>query len=76
VENCLQNALRLETYVADAERDGDKELVELFRKVQSDSKKGAELGRGPLRSGSADRPSPSGRRAQTEAPVTTAFAQR
>jgi len=44
-EQCLENALRLETYVQDAERDGDNELVDLFRKAQSDSKKGAEEGK-------------------------------
>jgi hypothetical protein len=48
-EACLQNALRLETYIADAERGGDTELVELFRKAQSDSRKGAELGKQLLR---------------------------
>lgn len=42
VEACLSNALRLETYIADAERDGDNELAEFFRKAQSDSRKGAE----------------------------------
>jgi hypothetical protein len=44
-EQCLENALRLETYISDAERDGDDEVVELFRKAQSDSKKGAEEGK-------------------------------
>jgi hypothetical protein len=45
VEACLTNALRLETYIADAERGDDTELAELFRKAQSDSKKGAEVGK-------------------------------
>ena len=45
VEACLTNALRLETYIADAERGDDSELAELFRKAQSDSKKGAEVGK-------------------------------
>ena len=44
-EQCLSNALRLETYIQDAERDGDNELAELFRKAQSDSRKGAEQGK-------------------------------
>lgn len=44
-ETCLKNALRLETYIQDAERDGDSEVAELFRKAQSDSRKGAELGK-------------------------------
>lgn len=45
VDSCLSNALRLETYVQDADRDGDTELAELFRKAQADSRKGAELGK-------------------------------
>jgi hypothetical protein len=49
-EKCLDNTLRLETYVADAEREGDRELAEFFRKAQSDSRKGAELGKQMLRS--------------------------
>jgi len=44
-EQCLENALRLETYVQDAEREGDNELGDLFRKAQADSKKGAEEGK-------------------------------
>jgi hypothetical protein len=44
-EQCLENALRLETYIEDAERDNDNELADLFRKAQSDSKKGAEEGK-------------------------------
>ena len=42
-EKCLDNVLRLETYIQDAERDGDNELAELFRKAQADSRKGAEM---------------------------------
>lgn len=45
VESCLDNALRMEIYRQDAEREGDTELVELFTKAQADSKKGAELGK-------------------------------
>lgn len=40
---CLNNALRMETYIKDAERDGDNEVADLFRKAQADSRKGAEL---------------------------------
>lgn len=47
-EQCLSNALRLETYIQDAEREGDGELAELFRKAQSDSRKGAERGKALL----------------------------
>jgi hypothetical protein len=49
-EACLSNALRLETYVSDAERDGDSELAEFFRKAQADSRKGAEQGKAMLKS--------------------------
>ncbi|QYN34218.1 hypothetical protein K1T35_38295 [Pseudonocardia sp. DSM 110487] len=44
-EACLSNALRLETYIQDAEREGDNELAEFFRKAQSESRKGAEQGK-------------------------------
>lgn len=47
-EQCLSNALRLETYRADAEETGDTELADLFGKAQSDSTKGAELAEGLL----------------------------
>jgi hypothetical protein len=49
VEACLDNALRLETYIQDAERDNDRELMDLFHKAQSDSRKGAEMGKQLLR---------------------------
>ena len=49
-ETCLKNALRLETYIADADRSGDSEVADLFRKAQADSRKGAELGKNMLRS--------------------------
>jgi hypothetical protein len=44
-EACLNNALRLETYVQDAEREGDRELAEFFRRAQGESRKGAEQGK-------------------------------
>ena len=46
---CLDNALRLDQYVQDAERDGDSEVAELFRKAQADSRKGAEQGKALLK---------------------------
>jgi hypothetical protein len=49
-EACLDNALRLETYISDAEREGDDELAEFFRKAQADSRKGAEKGKQMLKS--------------------------
>jgi hypothetical protein len=45
VEACLDNALRLETYISDAEREGDNELADFFRRAQSESRKGAEQGK-------------------------------
>ena len=48
-EKCLDNALRLETYIEDAERDGDDELATFFRKAQADSRKGAAEGKKLLR---------------------------
>ena len=44
-EQCLNNALRLETYAQDAERDGDNELAEFFRKAQHESVKGGDKGK-------------------------------
>jgi hypothetical protein len=44
-EACLSNALRLETYIRDAEREGDQELAEFFRRAQTESRKGAEQGK-------------------------------
>ncbi|NGO74642.1 hypothetical protein G6045_02915 [Streptomyces sp. YC504] len=49
VESCLNNVLRLETYIQDAEREKDEAVVELFRKAQADSRKGAEFGKKLLR---------------------------
>ncbi|TDB94043.1 hypothetical protein [Actinomadura sp. 7K534] len=49
VEQCLSNALRLETYINDAERAGDTELADLFRRAQAESRKGAEQGKDHLR---------------------------
>ncbi|HWF49995.1 MAG TPA: hypothetical protein VG294_05045 [Solirubrobacteraceae bacterium] len=48
-EQCLGNALRLETYAQDAERDGDSELAEFFKRAQAESRKGAEQGKDKLR---------------------------
>ena len=45
VEACLDNALRLDAFIRDADLAGDPELAELFRKAQADSRKGARLGK-------------------------------
>jgi hypothetical protein len=48
-EQCLANALRLETYVQDADRDGDSQLADFFRRAQAESRKGGEQGKALLR---------------------------
>jgi hypothetical protein len=48
VEQCLSNTLRLETYIQDAEREGDSELADFFRRAQGESRKGAEKGKEKL----------------------------
>ena len=47
-EQSLSNALRLETYAQDADRDGDSELAGFFRRAQAESKKGADQGKAML----------------------------
>jgi hypothetical protein len=49
-EQCLSNVLRLEQYIQDAERAGDDELAEFFRRAQGESRKGAEQGKEMLKS--------------------------
>ena len=44
-EQCLSNVLRLEQYIQDAERDGDGDLADFFRRAQETSRKGAEQGK-------------------------------
>jgi hypothetical protein len=44
-EQSLSNALRLDEYIQDAERDGDSELVDFFRRAQGASRKGGEQGK-------------------------------
>jgi LPS O-antigen subunit length determinant protein (WzzB/FepE family) len=48
-EQSLSNALRLEGYIQDAERDGDQELADFFRRAQDASKRGGEAGKEMLR---------------------------
>jgi len=48
-EQCLSNALRLEEYIQDADRDGDNALADFFRRAQAESRKGAEQGKAQLR---------------------------
>jgi hypothetical protein len=44
-EQCLSNVLRLETYINDADREGDKELADFFRRAQEASRRGADQGK-------------------------------
>lgn len=44
-EQCMNNALRMENYAQDAERDGDQELAGFFRRAQGESRKGVEQGK-------------------------------
>jgi hypothetical protein len=48
-EQCLSNVLRLELYIQDAEREGDRELADFFHRAQETSRKGAEQGKQMLR---------------------------
>jgi hypothetical protein len=48
-EQSLSNALRLESYIQDAERAGDSELADFFRKAQAESRKGGEQGKALLK---------------------------
>ena len=48
-EQSLANALRLETYIQDAERDGDQELADFFRRAQEASRRGGEQGKALLK---------------------------
>ena len=48
-EQCLSNVLRLEQYAQDADREGDQELAEFFRRAQDTSRKGADQGKALLK---------------------------
>jgi methylthioribose-1-phosphate isomerase len=48
-EQCLNNVLRLETYIQDAQRDGDDEAADLFRRAPEASRRGGEQGKQLLR---------------------------
>jgi hypothetical protein len=44
-EQRLSNVLRLDQYAEDADRGGDTDLAEFFRRAQETSRKGAEQGK-------------------------------
>jgi len=39
---CLEHVWRLDQYAQDAEREGDSELADLFRRMQTHSRNGAQ----------------------------------
>jgi hypothetical protein len=41
----LRNVWKIETYIVDAEKEGDSELAEWFRKIQENSKKAGDQGK-------------------------------
>ncbi|MDX2377092.1 hypothetical protein M4I32_09805 [Microbacterium sp. LRZ72] len=45
LEASLHNVWKLETYIQDAEREGDGELAEWFRKIQHNNQKAGEQGK-------------------------------
>jgi hypothetical protein len=49
-EQSLSNALRLQTYIEDAERDGDNELAEFVRRAQEASRNGGAQGKALVKS--------------------------
>jgi len=45
LEMSLENTWRMHTYIQDAEREGDSELAEWFRKIQQNSMKASDQGK-------------------------------
>ena len=45
VEQCLNNVLKMEEYAGDAERDGDNDMADFFRRAQQASQRGADQGK-------------------------------
>jgi hypothetical protein len=45
VEQCLSNVLKMEEYAGDAERDGDNDMADFFRRAQQASQRGADQGK-------------------------------
>jgi hypothetical protein len=50
VEQCLSNVLKMEQFAQDADRAGDSELADFFRRAGGESQKGAEKGKALLKS--------------------------
>jgi hypothetical protein len=49
LQTSLHNVWQLETFALDAEREGDSELAEWFRKMQHNNQKAADQGASMLR---------------------------
>ncbi|WP_199434262.1 hypothetical protein [Qaidamihabitans albus] len=45
VQASLHYVFQMETYIADAERQGDQELASWFRKIQENNKKAGDQGK-------------------------------
>ncbi|MBV2364015.1 hypothetical protein ACFPZ0_05045 [Streptomonospora nanhaiensis] len=45
VHQSLENVWRLETFIQDAEREGDQELADWLRRIQENNKKAGEQGK-------------------------------
>ena len=45
VQQSLENVWQLETYIKDAEREGDEELARWFRRIQENNQKAGDQGK-------------------------------
>ena len=45
LQESLQNVWQLESYIEDAERQGDNELADWFRRIQENNKKAGDQGK-------------------------------
>lgn len=45
LEMSLKNTWRMQTYIQDAEREGDQELADWFRRIQENSMKAGDQGK-------------------------------
>ncbi|HLS02841.1 MAG TPA: hypothetical protein VK054_12840 [Beutenbergiaceae bacterium] len=45
VQQSLENVWQLETYIKDAERQGDEELARWFRRIQENNQKAGDQGK-------------------------------
>lgn len=45
LQESLQKVFQLETYIADAEREGDSELADWFRRIQDNNRKAGDQGK-------------------------------